>query len=281
MKQIRLLIIISVLCMILTLFSTFSYAEGESFELQLSPSSIDLNPGNTFSVNIVIDNINITSGDQGIGAYQAKIIYDTNVLELINVTAATGWETLENEGNMVANTNDGEVVKERTNTATINFKVKDDAADGNTSISLESIQGSSGYTTIDGTGISTTINIQEESNDDNQNTTGGNNTTGNNNTTGGNSTSGNENTAGGNNTTGNNTTGGNSNVGGNNSTTSGNSSNVNSSIRNNVSISSNVGSSTTANKTLPYAGFTSIIAIAITISIISAIIFYIKYKRAV
>lgn len=281
MKQIRLLIIISVLCMILTLFSTFSYAEGESFELQLSPSSIDLNPGNTFSVNIVIDNINITSGDQGIGAYQAKIIYDTNVLELINVTAATGWETLENEGNMVANTNDGEVVKERTNTATINFKVKDDAADGNTSISLESIQGSSGYTTIDGTGISTTINIQEESNDDNQNTTGGNNTTGNNNTTGGNSTSGNENTAGGNNTTGNNTTGGNSNVGGNNSTTSGNSSNVNSSIRNNISISSNVGSSTTANKTLPYAGFTSIIAIAITISIISAIIFYIKYKRAV
>lgn len=281
MKQIRLLIIISILCMILTLFSTFSYAEGESFELQLSPSSIDLNPGNTFSVNIVIDNINITSGDQGIGAYQAKIIYDTNVLELINVTAATGWETLENEGNMVANTNDGEVVKERTNTATINFKVKDDAADGNTSISLESIQGSSGYTTIDGTGISTTINIQEESNDDNQNTTGGNNTTGNNNTTGGNSTSGNENTAGGNNTTGNNTTGGNSNVGGNNSTTSGNSSNVNSSIRNNISISSNVGSSTTANKTLPYAGFTSIIAIAITISIISAIIFYIKYKRAV
>lgn len=281
MKQIRLLIIISVLCMILTLFSTFSYAVGESFELQLSPSSIDLNPGNTFSVNIVIDNINITSGDQGIGAYQAKIIYDTNVLELINVTAATGWETLENEGNMVANTNDGEVVKERTNTATINFKVKDDAADGNTSISLESIQGSSGYTTIDGTGISTTINIQEESNDDNQNTTGGNNTTGNNNTTGGNSTSGNENTAGGNNTTGNNTTGGNSNVGGNNSTTSGNSSNVNSSIRNNISISSNVGSSTTANKTLPYAGFTSIIAIAITISIISAIIFYIKYKRAV
>ena len=281
MKQIRLLIIISVLCMILTLFSTFSYAEGESFELQLSPSSIDLNPGNTFSVNIVIDNINITSGDQGIGAYQAKIIYDTNVLELINVTAATGWETLENEGNMVANTNDGEVVKERTNTATINFKVKDDAADGNTSISLESIQGSSGYTTIDGTGISTTINIQEESNDDNQNTTGGNNTTGNNNTTGGNSTSGNENTAGGNNTTGNNTTGGNSNVGGNNSTTSGNSSNGNSSIRNNISISSNVGSSTTANKTLPYAGFTSIIAIAITISIISAIIFYIKYKRAV
>lgn len=281
MKQIRLLIIISILCMILTLFSTFSYAEGESFELQLSPSSIDLNPGNTFSVNIVIDNINITSGDQGIGAYQAKIIYDTNVLELINVTAATGWETLENEGNMVANTNDGEVVKERTNTATINFKVKDDATDGNTSISLESIQGSSGYTTIDGTGISTTINIQEESNDDNQNTTGGNNTTGNNNTTGGNSTSGNENTAGGNNTTGNNTTGGNSNVGGNNSTTSGNSSNVNSSIRNNISISSNVGSSTTANKTLPYAGFTSIIAIAITISIISAIIFYIKYKRAV
>ena len=182
---------------------------------------------------------------------------------------------------MVANTSTGEVVQERTNTATINFKVKDDAEIGNTTISLDSIQGSSGYTTIDGTGILSTINIEEENNNDN-NTTGGNNTSGNNNTTGGNNTSGNNNTTGGNNTSGNNNTAGGSNTVENNSTTGGNGSSDNTSIRNNTRVNgSNVDQSTTANKTLPYAGFTSIIAIAVVISIISAIIFYIKYRRAV
>ncbi len=269
MKRTKLLAILSILCMILTLFSTNSFAEGESFELQLEASTITLNPGDTFSVDIIIDNINVTSGDQGIGAYQTKIIYDQNVLEFVNVTAASGWEVFENEGNMVANTSTGEVVQERTNTATINFKVKDDAEIGNTTISLDSIQGSSGYTTIDGTGILSTINIEEENNNDN-NTTGGNNTSGNNNTTGGNNTSGNNNTAGGSNTVENN------------STTGGNGSSDNTSIRNNTRVNgSNVDQSTTANKTLPYAGFTSIIAIAVVISIISAIIFYIKYRRAV
>ena len=274
MKRIKLLAILSILCIILTLFSTNSFAEGEeSFDLELEASSITLNPGDTFSVDIIIDNINVTSGDQGIGAYQAKIIYDENVLELVNVTAAFGWEVLENEGNMVANTSTGEVVQERTTTATINFRVKDDAEIGNIVISLESIQGSTGYTTIAGNVITEIVAVEEENNDDNNNTTGEDNTTGNDNTTGGNNSTGNDNTVGGNNSTGNdNTVSGNNTVGGN---------NTNTPTRNNTSISSNLDSSTTANKTLPYAGFTSIIAIAIVISIIVAIVFYIKYKRAV
>lgn len=256
MKRIKLLAILSILCMILTIFSTSSFAEGEeSFDLELEASSITLNPGDTFSVDIIIDNINVTSGDQGIGAYQAKIVYDQKVLELVNVTAAFGWEVLENEGNMVANTSTGEVVQERTTTATINFKVRDDAEIGNTIISLESIQGSSGYTTIDGKVITEIVGVEEENDNDN--------TTGDDNTVGGNNTTGDDNTVGGDNTTG------------------GNNSNTNTPTRNNTSISSNIDSRTTANKTLPYTGFTSIIVIAIVISIMVAIVFYIKYKRAV
>ena len=268
MKRIKLLAILSILCMILTIFSTSSFAEGEeSFDLELEASSITLNPGDTFSVDIIIDNINVTSGDQGIGAYQAKIVYDQKVLELVNVTAAFGWEVLENEGNMVANTSTGEVVQERTTTATINFKVRDDAEIGNTIISLESIQGSSGYTTIDGTVVTEIVGVEEENDNDNttgdDNTVGGNNTTGDDNTVGGNNTTGDDNTVGGDNTTG------------------GNNSNTNTPTRNNTSISSNIDSSTTANKKLPNTGFTSIIVIAIVISIMVAIVFYIKYKRAV
>ena len=267
MKYIKLISTILVFCMIMLIgISTISYAAEESFELQLEPKSSTLNPGDTFSVDIVIDNMNITSGDQGIGAYQAKIVYDSNALELVSVTAANGWERFLNEGNIVINTDDGEVVKERTTTSTINFKVKDDAEIGETTISLENIKGSSGTTTIDGTGISATINIEEKTTEP---PTGEDNTTGGGNTTGGNNTTGGGNTTGGNNTTGSgNTTGGNSTTGGTNAT------------RNNTVITPNNNQSTTANKNLPYTGARNIIIVAIIIAIISMVIFYIKYKRA-
>lgn len=250
MKQVKLIAILSILFILFTIFSTNSYAvEGDTFELQLSSSASTLNPGDDFTVNIVLDNINVTGGEQGIGAYQATLTYDSNILELVSVTAASGWEVSENEGNIVANTSNAQVVKQRTNTAVINFKVKANATTGNTTISIGSIRGSS-TETISGTGVATTISIRNEIN----NPTDGNNETGDNNTTGGNNEAGNTNIAGGNNSIGNNA------------------------IRNNTSISSNVNTSTTANKSLPKAGFTNMIIIAIVIMMISAIVFFVKCK---
>lgn len=247
MKRIKLAVIITILCIVFTMIAPKSYAADESFELQLEASSTTLNPGDSFSVDIIIDNMNVTSGDQGIGAYQAKIIYDTNVLELVNVTAATGWEVLENEGNMVANTSNAEVVTERTHTATINFKVLDNVTLGNTTISLESVQGSSGTTTIDGTGISEVVSIEEESTnppiDDNDPTDDDNPS---------------------------------DNIGGNDNTQGGSTTN-----RNQIGTSSNMNQSTTSNRVLPYAGIRNAIIIAIGVAIVVAVIFFIKYRRAV
>lgn len=261
MKIIRVLAIVIILCILSTIYSTVVFAETESFELQLSTAKDTLNPGDSFSVDIVIDNINVTSGDKGIGAYQAKIIYDSNVLELVDVIADSKWEVMENEGNMVANTKDAEVVKERTNTAKINFKVKDEATMGDTTISLENIQGSSGTTTIDGTGVEKTIKIEEKDTDGGNTSGGDDNTTGDNNTVGDN-TSGNTNTPSGNNSIGN------TNISGNTS-------------RNNTAVSGNMNSNTTSNKVLPHAGLRNLVIIAIAITIVTSIVFYIKYKRAV
>lgn len=261
MKQMKLISIIAFICAILISLSTLSYAVDDSFELQLNALSDEVVLGNTFEVEILLDNMNVTSGDQGIGAYAAKITYDAEVLELVSVQQQTGWEVMENEGNIVALTTDGEVVTDRTLTAKATFKVKDDAQLGDTEISLESISGSSGTATIQGTGVSTTVQIVEQSidpGDDDENTAGGNNTVGD------------DNTAGGNNTT----TGDDNTVGGNNTTTGGNNA-----IRNNTSIQSNVDSTTTANKTLPYAGFTGMMIILIAVLIVAAIIFYLKYRR--
>ena len=267
MKRMKLAVIITILSVVFAMIVPKSYAADESFELQLEASSTTLHPGDSFSVNIMIDNMNVTSGDQGIGAYQAKIIYDTNALELVNVTPATGWEILENEGNMVANTSNAEVVKERTHTATINFKVLDDVTLGDTTISLESIQGSSGTTTIDGTGISQVVSIVEKDIDDNN--PPDDNTTGDDNTVGGDNTTGDDNTVGGDNTTGDdNTAGDKNNAGG---------SNTN---RNQIGTS-NKNQATTSNKVLPYAGIRNAIIIAIGVAIVAAVVFYIKYRRAV
>ena len=240
MKRIKLAIIITILCLVFTMVASKSYAVDESFELELEASSITLHPGDTFSVNIYIDNINVTSGDQGIGAYQAKIVYDTKVLELVGASGASGWECFDNEGNMVVTTNNAEVVKERTATAIMTFKVLDNATLGNTVISIESIEGSSGTTTISGTGIEEIVHIVERNTDEDNpgNTTGDDNTVGNGNTAGGSNTN-----------------------------------------KNQISTSSN--SSTTANKTLPYAGIRNIVIIAIGIAIVGAVVFYIKYRRAV
>ena len=261
MKRIKLAVMITIILVIFAMITPKSYAADESFELQLEASSTTLHPGDSFSVNIMIDNMNITSGDQGIGAYQAKIIYDANALELVGVTAATGWEAFENEGNMVVNTSSGEVVTERTHTATINFKVLDNVSLGDTTISLESIQGSSGTTTIDGTGIAEVVSIEEETtnppiddnnpSDDNNNPPADDNNPSDDN----NNPSDDDNTPPADNNAGTTNT--------------------------NQIGTSNSAQSTTSNKVLPYAGIRNILMIAIGAAIIVAVVFYIKYKRAV
>lgn len=247
MKVKKLLAILSILLIILAMLSIKSYAaEGDTFELQVNPSTSTLNPGDDFTVNLVLDDINVTSGEQGIGAYQAKMIYDTNILELVSVTSASGWEVSQNEGNIIANTSNGQVVKQRTNTAVVSFKVKDDATGGNTTISLASVSGSSGET-ITGTGVSTTLFVEQENNNSEGNQAGGNNQIGNTNITEEN------NSIGANNTN-------------------------NTPTRNNTSIGSNVNSSTTANKVLPKAGFTNLVIVMIAILVIVAAVFWVKYK---
>lgn len=260
MKRIKLAVMITIILVIFAMITPKSYAADESFELQLEASSTTLHPGDSFSVNIMIDNMNITSGDQGIGAYQAKIIYDANALELVGVTAATGWEAFENEGNMVVNTSSGEVVTERTHTATINFKVLDNVSLGDTTISLESIQGSSGTTTIDGTGIAEVVSIEEETTnppiDDNNPSDDNNNPPADDN-----NPSDNNNPSDDDNTPPADNNGGTTNT--------------------NQIGTSNSAQSTTSNKVLPYAGIRNILMIAIGAAIIVAVVFYIKYKRAV
>ena len=94
----------------------------------------NVNVGDEFTVNMVIDNVNDTEyGVVGLGGY---ITYDNNVLELINTEQGDSYEILINRNNnkiigidyTMANG-----IKERTNVYNLTFKAK---AAGDSNITL-------------------------------------------------------------------------------------------------------------------------------------------------
>lgn len=142
------------------LLGTTSYAT-DSFELNLKPESSSVKKGDTVNFDIVLDNLNIESGDKGIGAFQATIKYDTNIFSGIESITSTDWEISENEGNIIANTKNGECVTSKSTVGIIQLKVADNAKEGETSVSLTGISGSSGVT-ISGTSVVSIVNIVNE-----------------------------------------------------------------------------------------------------------------------
>lgn len=143
---------------------SISYATtADSFHLALQPNKTTLKKGDTVEVSIVLDNIKVESGDKGIGAYSAKISYDTNVFGEIEKVKSENWEIMQNEGSMIANTKDGNCVTQKTVTGTFELKVKENAKIGETTIKIGEIKGSSGETII-GQGNELKIKIEDKAN---------------------------------------------------------------------------------------------------------------------
>lgn len=254
MKKITMM---SIIFLVIVAFTTLSMAaEGDSFTLSLEPVSSELTRGETFEVKVFLDDIHVVSGEQGIAGYTARITYDENMLSLENVSASSGWEAMENEGAVVVNTSNAEVVKDRTETIIITFKVNDNASIGDTTIGIENIEGTSIAETIEGTGSNATIRIAEEQtpgDDDHQ--------------------SGNDDQEGNNDQTNNDDPSENN--------QSGTSDNRN----NNVGRQNTVVNSTSADNTqkyqgsLPYAGIQRYIGIAVVIVLIIGGVCYYKYRK--
>ena len=121
----------------------------ETFDLNLESQSKKIEKEKEFQVDIVLENIKVTEGDNGIAGYSTKIIYNKNILELISVKSEE-WEVIENEGKILANSKNAEVVKEKNITAQVVFKIKDNVENEITDIKLENIEGTSGTTNING-----------------------------------------------------------------------------------------------------------------------------------
>lgn len=272
MKKITMM---SIIFLVIVAFTTLSMAaEGDSFTLSLEPVSSELTRGETFEVKVFLDDIHVVSGEQGIAGYTARITYDENMLSLENVSASLGWEAMENEGAVVVNTSNAEVVKDRTETIIITFKVNDNASIGDTTIGIENIEGTSIAETIEGTGSNATIRIAEEQtpgDDDHQ--SGNDDQTGNDDQEGNNDQTGNDDQVGNNNQTNDENTSENNQAG-----ISDNRNNNGG--RQNTVVNSSSGDNTQKYQgSLPYAGMQRYISIAVVIVLIVGGVCYYNYRK--
>ncbi len=157
--------IICIILAIVLLFATKVYAANDSFQTTLSANKSSIKRTETVTVTIGLRNISIESGEKGIGAYTAKLDYDTSVLEYQSTNGTDKWEAPLLEGNLiVGNTKDGEVVKTEQSIGTITFKVKENAKLGETTIKLINFSGSTASTDVNANNTTVTINILDKDN---------------------------------------------------------------------------------------------------------------------
>lgn len=107
----------------------------------------NVNVGDEFTVNMVIDNVNDTEyGVVGFGGY---ISYDSNVLELVSTSQGNSYEVLINKNNNKIIGIDYTMengIKKRTDVLKLTFKAKDE---GNTNITLANGELEDRYDSID------------------------------------------------------------------------------------------------------------------------------------
>ncbi len=128
---------------ILLILTTNVYAANDSFKTTLSVDNSQAKRGESIKVTIALKDIAIESGEKGIGAYTAKLDFDSSVLEYVSTNGTDKWEApIYQETRIAGNTIDGEVIKTAQNIATITFKVKENAKLGETTIKLTNFSGS-------------------------------------------------------------------------------------------------------------------------------------------
>lgn len=146
----RILSILLGVLLMLSILPTVSLADdaaAPTISFVLADPDAVINPGDTFAVNMVIAN------NPGIAAFQARIDFDKDAMDLTNIVAKTDDATfLLNQGNFIPATDMGYVEPGKgTNfgwmdatgisadgiLCQLQFKAKEDAAEGNYSVALD------------------------------------------------------------------------------------------------------------------------------------------------
>lgn len=160
--------IISILLMVLFVIgSTKVQAANDSFGTTLEINHAQAKKGDNITVTIGLKDIDIKSGEKGIGAYTAGIQFDSSVLEYVSTDGTDKWEApFYQDGFITSNTKDAEVVTSTQSIGTITFKVKENAKLGETSISVVNFSGSTaGPDVLASNNVTTKLTIINNSSD--------------------------------------------------------------------------------------------------------------------
>lgn len=265
--------IISIVLMILLLFTTKVYAVNDSFSTTIKASNSSLKREDTITITIGLKDISIESGEKGIGAYTASIKFDSSILEYVEANGTAKWEApFYQNGLITGHTKDGEVVNSTQSIGTITFKVKKDAKLGETTIKLTNFSGSTIEKDVSTSDKSIKITIIDN-NSNNENKDNNNSDKNNNNNNNNNSDKNNEN----NNNNNDNDNESNNNDNNNQNTENNNSSNNNKTNTIKNPSTSNVIDNSIKEGVLPKTGVTDIIIFTIIgICILLVIILFIR-----
>ena len=146
-------------------------ATGDSYVIKLNADKTTLKSGETITISLDVSDINIQSGDKGIGAYEGTISYDTNVFTNMKITGNDKWDTpMENAGKITSVKSDGICISESQNLLKIELTVKDNVSAGNTTIQMKNFKASNGLETISTADTSLTVKIEKSDTSSNPNT---------------------------------------------------------------------------------------------------------------
>lgn len=270
---------ITIIAIIISILMPSIVFAASSFQIELAADKTSIKEGETITISLSLTDLNVTTGEQGIGAYLAKIEYDTKVFEKATFSGTTNWEGSMENGHITGVTIDGKVIKQTQTIATLSLTVKENAPLGNSTISISNFVGSDAVNDISTNKESIVIKVIEENQNQNNsnknesnvdNTNTGSNETNNNNTNNNESDTNTDNNTNG--TTDDNNVNNSDNNHNNNTNNNGNSGTTDTTINNQTSNEQE----TSEDNTMLYG---TIIVVLLTL-IIAAYIYYKKKKAS-
>lgn len=150
MKFKKIIILLIIVMVILGMSITVKAADiTDTYKINLITANKTVKPGETITISLNVSDINIQTGDKGIGSYEGKIEYDTNVFEGLKMLGNDNWDKpSENDGVFTSVNSDGICVQEAQEIATITLKVKSTAKAGKSTVKITGFKASNALTSI-------------------------------------------------------------------------------------------------------------------------------------
>lgn len=159
-------IILLIMIVILSVGFNVNAETTDEYSIKLTSSNTTLEAGDIITISLKVDNINIQSGEKGIGAYEGTIVYDSNIFEDLKMSGNDVWDTpIENEGRFTSVKSDGICTNQSQEVAKITLKVKENASLGSTKIEIKDFEASNGEKNISTVDTELTIKIGKTTSD--------------------------------------------------------------------------------------------------------------------